>query len=195
MAQDEFEEANSALRLSSSQKPAILKIPDEMLVAIAEHAVPRDLLALRGTCERFSKAAHDAFVKAFFTKRNHICTIFGLQTLVDITAQPEFVRHIRDIEIRTVQLPTSRLQVIMPQTRANWEAEHTKLIKTAELPLLTRIFKNLNSHDVVPSVTVTWRVDQQGSCFGLNTMVKVRILTARYASLEFCRSVTLRYLA
>lgn len=71
--------------------PRLTLLPPGLLALVAEHTNPQDLLALRAVCHKISKTSFGAFSKVFFSKPSHLCTSFGLKTLVEITSHPELI--------------------------------------------------------------------------------------------------------
>ncbi|KAK5747247.1 hypothetical protein LTR17_000382 [Elasticomyces elasticus] len=73
-------------------------LPTEMLSEIATQVHKDDLCAFRLTCRATRDACHDTFT-TFFATRAHLATVYGLRMLVDVTANADLVKHIKDITI------------------------------------------------------------------------------------------------
>ncbi|KAK5687947.1 hypothetical protein LTR17_026624 [Elasticomyces elasticus] len=174
--------AKSMKSTSTGTMLPLLTMPTEMLAAIAEQSNPQDLLALRCTCRCISDAVHDTFTKTFFAKRRHLYSIFGLQSLLRITATPHLVQHIQEIEITVVQPPMdhtrTKYRFRLPgkkEATSTWFEEYSQLNKSnIGGSLLLGIFKNLKLANVVPKVVTSWRADkhQNLACYGLQTMLR-----------------------
>ncbi|KAK3666473.1 hypothetical protein LTR22_002778 [Elasticomyces elasticus] len=174
--------AKSMRSTSAAMMPPLLTMPTEMLAVIAEQSDPQDVLALRLTRRCIANAVEDAFIKTFFVKRRHLYSVFGLQSLLRITATPHLVQHIQEIEITVVQPPMdhtrTKYRFSLPgktEATSTWFEEYSQLNK-ANIggSLLLGIFKNLKLANVVPKVVTSWRADkhQSPACYGLQTMLR-----------------------
>ncbi|KAK5747246.1 hypothetical protein LTR17_000381 [Elasticomyces elasticus] len=79
--------------------PSLLDLPAELLVAVAAVVANGDLCAFRFVSRDTAAAVHDIWIKAFFSKRTHLATTYGLQILLDITAQVDLAKHIKQIAL------------------------------------------------------------------------------------------------
>ncbi|KAK4541091.1 hypothetical protein LTR36_008316 [Oleoguttula mirabilis] len=176
----------------------LMALPAEMLTAIAEQVDdPHDLLALRLVCKEVSAAAFEAFTTAFFTKRSHIYSCHGLQTLVDISAQPHLVKKLQEVELVCVRLNKERYQphhtriryLVPPMTvpsgqeipkveqkgadvRQAWD-EESERVREKGKDCFTHVFSNLSRLGVAPAVTLTLDVDETASCFGFGSLQRM----------------------
>ncbi|KAK4953671.1 hypothetical protein LTR10_008274 [Elasticomyces elasticus] len=182
--------AKSMKSTSTGVMPPLLTMPTEMLAAIAEQSDPQDLLAWRLTCRCISDAVHDNFIKTFFAKRRHLYSIFGLQSLLRITAIPHLVQHLQEIEITVVQAPSDYRQTAyrfqLPgkkEATSTWFEEYTQLNKfNIGGSLLLGIFKNLKAANIVPKIAASWRAEAKDdvACYGVPTML--RAFTPQYGA-------------
>ncbi|KAK5120859.1 hypothetical protein LTR85_005926 [Meristemomyces frigidus] len=164
-------------------------LPAEMLAAVAEQAEPRDLLALRLACRDVSAAAFESFIKAFFTKRSHLYTSYGLQSLLDISAQPHLMKRIEEIEIVSVRprdvadrvrylvlrstgpefRTTPKIEQSGVEVRRRWTQEDVELREKSKDSLM-KIFSSLRGLGVAPDVTVSIGVEMAVHCFGFASL-------------------------
>lgn len=69
----------------------------EIQVHIASFLDQEDLIAARQSCPALEVATHDAFTKAFFSRKRFRYTPVGLQALVDVASLPTLRRALRMI--------------------------------------------------------------------------------------------------
>ncbi|KAK5120850.1 hypothetical protein LTR85_005917 [Meristemomyces frigidus] len=79
--------------------PTLAGLPVELLMSIAEGVDKQDLIALRFANREISAGIDSVFLKAFFSRRTHIFTKFGLQALADIAAKDRTGRKLDHITI------------------------------------------------------------------------------------------------
>lgn len=165
----------------ATRAPSMQRLPAELLTQIAEAADPKDLLALRLTCRATSAAAFEAFRSAFFTRRSHLYTRFGLQALADIAAQPYLIKELNEVKIIVIAIdedrfPSNKTNTVylaapmsvprgqnIPKKTLNvrqlWTEDQNALNHLGCGPmLLARMLHDLAAAGIVPAVTVC------GSC-------------------------------
>lgn len=85
--------------IKMGQPPTLETLPVEIISAIAVEANHEDLLAFRLSCKSASASTDNVFINAYFTRRTHVFTEYGLRALLDITAEQRLARKLGYVTI------------------------------------------------------------------------------------------------
>lgn len=86
------------------EQAALDKLSPELVSIVARQLDTPDLLALRQGGRDVCAKGDYAFLARCFRIRTHAYTRRGLQALVDITASPRLVKHVKELELVVVEL-------------------------------------------------------------------------------------------
>lgn len=193
------------------QSPKLLTLPVELLQAVAGNLGKEDVLCLRLASKDLSRGADRAFVDVFSSERAHIYSIFGLETLVGITAYPSLAKKIEKITL-VVEQPASwvrepfdikDIKQWMPEqeilehaisTERYGRATEIWLEEARQLEghvsgLLGKVFDNLHRAGQVVSVAITDRPPWLLSAYGAATLVRELGLTEDIKETEWEETV------
>ncbi|KAK4953773.1 hypothetical protein LTR10_008377 [Elasticomyces elasticus] len=72
-------------------------LPQELLDHIGGDCDKASLLSLRLVNKELAAALKSTFIERYISKRTHLYSIYGLQKLVDLTAERDLAKHIKEI--------------------------------------------------------------------------------------------------
>ncbi|KAK4953774.1 hypothetical protein LTR10_008378 [Elasticomyces elasticus] len=132
-------------------------MPPELKIIIAECCDRASLLNLRLVSTEFYDAADLTFLDRHIRKRTHAYTIYGLQALVDLTANKRLAKHIKEIELVSEYLHSASLACQQAYLDVIANAE-TNLIAESNLgrDRLQTILQNLNDVSSLVNFSLSW---------------------------------------
>ncbi|KAK5694826.1 hypothetical protein LTR97_009417 [Elasticomyces elasticus] len=164
--------------------PSLLDLPAELLVAVAAVVAKEDLCAFRLASRDTAAAVHDIWIIGFFAKRTHLATTHGLQILLDITAQQDLAKHVKQIALVVPGLDENKFggkpepyeRGHSPDALNAWRIMEDALhivadVNSGEKDLFVQVLDNLRALGVAPLIEVCVSVPE-GRISGLTRLLQ-----------------------